>query len=536
MTLLNPLALLFALSIGLIVWLHFRRPKRIQYISNLHLWQKARTESDDRRPILQRIRKNRRLIMQILFLSFVILALARPELLFWNKSRTVVFIIDCSASMNAREHGGTRMELARRKALKLIDSVGSSDRVLIVQGRPQPTLNYYSGSDKGSLRQALENLSATEASADIGQAMIMGLSSIQKDEFYEAFIFSDGTQSISLPRSNDRVHYIQIGESENNAAITRFSIRNNPFSPHDREIYAEIANFSDQANKFRLEISIEKAGSIDRAIELDRGQRKSFAVKAPPGARGIAKASIDVKDDLDSDNRATVNLDLKKTAVLLVASGNQYLEKALRVNPCVACTTKKPEECTQEELKKFDVIIMDGVASQMLPPSNYLLIDHPTGSAITTGKNLVSPMPHHPVMSFVNINNVIIEEAIPLKIRSSETVLIEEKGKPLMTASETGPFRMVRMGFDIRSSNLPLTLSFPVLISNIVNWLGARTDESASPSKEQESNIKPVFKPQNRDASFSEKPVLARTGWEIYRALLFISLALLMLEFIFCNP
>jgi Ca-activated chloride channel homolog len=529
MTLLNPAVLLWALSIGLVVWLHFRRPMKLQRVSNLFLWPNAKTESENRRPIIQSIKKNRNLILQILFLAFVILALSRPALLLGNSSRTIVFIVDCSAGMNARERGGTRMDLARKKALELIDAVARNDRVLIVQCKPQPSLNYYSGSDKGSLRRALENLSVTETSADIGQAVIMGLASVQKDEFYEAFIFSDGTQSISLPRNNDKVHYIQIGESENNAAVTRLSIRNNPFSPYDRELYAEVANFSERAKAFRFEISHEKTRWIDATVELGSGQRKSFAVKVPPDARGIARASIDADDDLDIDNRASVSLDLKPTTVLLVTAGNQYLEKALRVNPCVTCATKKPEACTLEEIKKYDVIIADGVTPQALPPANYFLIEPPTGSAFIAAMDPISPMPRHPVMSFVNLKNVAIEEAAPLKIRSSETVLIEAQGKPLMAASETGPFRMVRMGFDIRSSNLPLTLSFPVLISNIVNWLGSRPDESAGPFDERESNIKPVYKPQNGEASFSENPILAKTGCEIYRLMLLLSFTVLIL-------
>jgi Ca-activated chloride channel homolog len=545
MTLLNPLALLWALLIALVLLLHFRRPSKILYLSNLHLWQIAVTESDDKRPILQKIRKNRLLILQILFLSLMVLTLARPSLLLWNKSQTVVFVIDCSASMNAQEKEGTRLDLARRKALKLVNETGGNDRVLIVQGKLQPVLNYYSGSDKGSLRQALENLSATQDSADIGQALIMGISSVGKGEPdgsgdpdgssdpYEAFVFSDGTQSIPLAGDNDRVHYIQIGESKDNVAITKLSVRNNPFSSYDREIYAEAANFSDRANKFRLEMSLEKTLLLDQPVELSPGQRKSFAVKAPSAGKGMIKASIDIQDDLNADNKATTSLDAKKISVLLATAGNRYLEKALNVNPRVVYTMKKPEDCTAEELTKFDVIIVDGRAPGLLPPANYFILEHPEGAPTVVSKGLVSPLPRHPVMSFVNLRNVVVEEALPLKIGSSETVLIEEGGKPLMAASETGPFRMLRLGFDVRSSNLPLTLSFPILISNIVDWLGSRTDEAASHFDERESDIKPVFKPQNGDANFSEKPVLARTGWEIYRILLLIALAVLILGLIF---
>jgi Ca-activated chloride channel homolog len=529
MILLNPWALLGLLAIGVVILLHSRRQRKTLYVSNLHLWQAADEELNRRRPVLERFRKNRQLILQILFVILIILALARPSLLFWNKSHTVVLVFDCSISMNARERGATRMELARAKAYKILNDLSGADRVIIVQDKPRPVLNFYSGSDKRSWRRALESLTATETSSDISQALIIGLSSIGKTESYEAFVFSDGTQNFSLPRNNDRIHYILTGESDNNVAISRLSVRSNPFSPYDREIYAEATNYSNHAQEFRFNLSLEGTPLIGESVKIASKERKSFTMQAPPGGSGIVKAVIDVKDDLDEDNRATATLDLKKISVLLVSGGNKYLENALTVNLKIALTMMKPDEFSRSELRKQDVIILDGVARTNAKNANLLIIE-PVGNAAVMGKGLVSYRPDHPVLSFINLGNIIVEEAFPLKIQPSETVLIEWKGKPLLAASENGAFRIVRMGFDIRSSNMPLTISFPVLVSNIVNWLGSRADDSIHVFHEQESDIKPRYKPVNADAFNSIKPAATHTGREIWRLLLIIALALLFLQ------
>jgi hypothetical protein len=529
MILLNPWALLGLLAIGVVILLHARRPRRTLQVSNLHLWQTADEELNRRRPVLEKIRKNRQLILQILFVFFIILALARPSLLFWNKSRTIVLVFDCSLSMNAQERGATRMELAREKALKFLADISGDDRVLIVQDKPRPVLNFYSGSDKRSWSRALAALTATGTSSDISRALIVALSSIGKTESYEAFVFSDGTQNISLPRNNDRIHYILTGESDNNVAISRLSVRSNPFSPYDREIYAETANYSNHAQEFRFNLSLEDTPLIGESVKIASKERKSFTMQAPPGDSGIVKAEIDVKDDLDADNRATATLDLKKISVLLVSGGNKYLENALKVNPKIALAMMRPDEFSRSELQKQDVIILDGVARTNAKNANLLIIE-PVGNAAVMGKGLVSYRPDHPVLSFINLGNIIVEEAFPLKIQPSETALIEWKGKPLLAASENGAFRKVRLGFDIRSSNMPLTISFPVFVSNIVHWLGSRADDSINVFREQESDIRPKYKPANTDAFTSTKPVAIHTGREIWRLLLIIALALLLLQ------
>ena len=120
MALMNPTALLYALLIGALVLIHFRRRSRTTIrVSNLQLWQAA-SQAREAQPMLERPRVNWLLAIQVLFLAAVILALTRPVV--WIRGaqpRTVVLVMDGSASMNARERGGTRFDLARAKARAL---------------------------------------------------------------------------------------------------------------------------------------------------------------------------------------------------------------------------------------------------------------------------------------------------------------------------------------------------------------------------------------------------------------------------------
>ena len=159
MALMNPTALLYALLIGALVLIHFRRRSRTTLrVSNLQLWQAA-SQAREAQPMLERPRADWLLAIQVLFLAAVILALTQPVV--WIRGaqpRTVVLVMDCSASMNARERGGTRFDLARAKARALVDQLGGQDRVLLVEARSRPVMRAYAGSERAAVGRALEAL------------------------------------------------------------------------------------------------------------------------------------------------------------------------------------------------------------------------------------------------------------------------------------------------------------------------------------------------------------------------------------------
>src|SRR5690606_20159364 len=49
--------------------------------------------------------------------------------------------------------------------------------------------------------------------------------------------------------------------------------------------------------------------------------------------------------------------------------------------------------------------------------------------------------------------------------------LIEANGKPLVFAGETDSRRIAAFTFDLRESDLPLQVTYPILFSNLINYL-----------------------------------------------------------------
>src|SRR5207237_9258145 len=102
-------------------------------VSSTFLWQKFLAETQAGAPF-QKLRKNWLLIIQIILLTFIVLALTRP--FFKTKAKPAelrVVILDTSASMQAIDESPSRFEKARADALKWIDSLAGTAQMVILQ-------------------------------------------------------------------------------------------------------------------------------------------------------------------------------------------------------------------------------------------------------------------------------------------------------------------------------------------------------------------------------------------------------------------
>jgi len=481
----NPTALLFLGLAPLLLLFHLaRRPGRIYSVSNLFLWQESASDTPSRR-LLRRIENPWLLILQLLFLVVTVFALARPVISVTRQGgRDFVFIFDSSASMNTREDEGSRFEAARRLALEVVDDLRREDRLMLIEAKNEPRVVSDFISDTGELRRLIRDLSPKESVADIGGAVLFALSLGEEAENLEVYVFSDGAENATIPETLalENVKYVQVGENADNVAITKFGARRNLLSPHDQAAYVEVANFSDRRHRVRLSISLEGKNLEDESWILEPGERRSIAAEAPLRDPGVLRARIDVEDRLPVDNQAFAVLGSSDPIrVLLVSRGNFFLEKALEVNPRIAAFAVSPERYSPGEAEKYDVVILDGVGSENLVEGNYFVIQPPEASA-PGAQILVNPAvtvadPRHPVVTLVDWSNVTVDRAAPVMTPLSSKTLLEARDKPLLAAYENEDLRLIVMGFDPRDSDLPLRVSFPILISNVIEWLSRRAGD-----------------------------------------------------------
>src|SRR5205814_10568083 len=86
----------------------------------------------------QRLQRDPLLALQILALAAMAVALARPAVTVMGQgARKVVVVMDTSASMKARDAGGTRFAAARAQAASPVSGLGEGAEVMVLESGVQ---------------------------------------------------------------------------------------------------------------------------------------------------------------------------------------------------------------------------------------------------------------------------------------------------------------------------------------------------------------------------------------------------------------
>jgi Ca-activated chloride channel homolog len=69
------------------------------------------------------------------------------------------------------------------------------------------------------------------------------------------------------------------------------------------------------------------------------------------------------------------------------------------------------------------------------------------------------------------LRDLQVRRAQVVEIGEGVKPLLYANGSPIVSSFDTGRLRAVHLGFDLLESDLPLRVAFPVLMSNILEWL-----------------------------------------------------------------
>ncbi|MEC8988967.1 MAG: hypothetical protein VYB66_06970, partial [Verrucomicrobiota bacterium] len=206
----------------------------------------------------------------------------------------------------------------------------------------------------------------------------------------------------------------------------------------------------------------------------------SLVFIASQNTNGVFRLELKSSDALAVDNTASVlSLARRNTRALLVTRGNSFLERALRSVPKLDLDV---EANFTDPGVAVDFVVLDDVVPSAWPSGNVLAIHtqstnwfQPSGSI--DGPPIVDWKSTHPLLRFVNFDNVQVAKALSAKPPAWMTPLVESPSAPLLAAGENNGQRTVWIGFNPLDSTWPMRVSFPIFIANAVDWLNpdART-------------------------------------------------------------
>src|SRR5215472_9811506 len=250
------------------------------------LWERILRDKEAT-SLFSKLKRILSLLLQLALLALLVLALGDPRAAATlMKGRSVVVLLDASASMQATDVAPNRLSAAKDEVKTMIRGLGGADRMLVAQMDAMVTpLGPMSG-DTSELERELEGVRATDARADFPRALRFAADTLRGADNPEIIVVSDG----GLGEPADATHLrLQAGER-----LPRF--------------YPNLSGASEK---------------LEAALAFVDGSH----------------------DELPADDHAYALLPERRRAkLLLVTEGNTYLEAALLLDEYLDVTQVKPSE------------------------------------------------------------------------------------------------------------------------------------------------------------------------------------------------
>jgi hypothetical protein len=477
MRFLAPMAFWFAAAIPVVILFYLLKRKRVvRLVSSTLLWQKFLAETQASAPF-QRLRHNWLLILQLLMLALAILALARPYFSgHLSGGNLQVVILDASASMQSTDETPSRFETARAGALKLVDGLRDTDRMVVLLAGANTEVKQSETSEKSLLRRAIQASTVTDSPTRLNEALKMADSLTRDKTGAEIHLFSDGAMPALSEFENKGLPltYHRVGQRANNLGIVSLDVRPNPEDASQRAIFTSVANASPEEQKTEIELRFDDQLLETKSLTIPPTNTTPVVFLAAQPRDGVFSVRITTKADLAADNQASiVSLLPQPVRVLLISRGNRFLEKALKAAGKVELTVASD---VTEAKPDADLVVLDDVTPTVWPQLNVLAIHtmntnwfNSVGSV--EGPAIVDWKGTHPLLRFVSFDNVAIAKTLAVKTPTWAVSVADSPQTPLILAGELARQRIVWVGFDTLESTWPLRVSFPIFIANAVDWL-----------------------------------------------------------------
>lgn len=481
-----PLALLGLLALPIIVAFYMLRLRRRDVpVGSTFLWQQLIRDVEANAP-WQRLRFSWLLLIQLVIAAIVVLAAARPFTTTRSElAANVVLVVDTSASMGVDTPDEDRMALARAAARGVVADVPVGGRITVVAASDTAQVLVSETDDREAALNAIDGIAATQVPGDLTDAFALSSALAARDADSTIVVVTDaGAGDLPDLGVGAPVRVERVGETDANQSISALSaLRRSGGAQLD--LFVAVTNPSSAEAVRILEIYADGELVDARELRIPAGQRSEALISTVPAGAHLVEARLDGTDALAADDRAYAIVPAADaTRALLVSDGNAYLENALALLPRLELYAVGETGYTDalasaaEDGTPYGLVIFDGLVPAEAPDTPALYVDPGEDGAFGTVDGRVnSPVidrtdPTEPLLRFVDLSSVHIGRARDLALAEGvEAIVSSTRGTPLVAAGEVSGRRLALIGFALAESDLPLQIAFPLLTSNLVDYL-----------------------------------------------------------------
>jgi hypothetical protein len=493
----TPLALIGLASLPIIVAFYMLRLRRRDVpVGSTFLWQQLVRDVEANAP-WQRLRFSWLLLIQLLIAAIVVAAAARPfAASVSDLAGNVVLIVDTSASMASATPDEDRVAEARARAADVVGRLPDGGRITVVAASDSASVLVSETDDRDAALEAIEAIDATQLAGDLTDAFALASALAARDTDSTVVVVTDASGD-ELPDLGVEAPVLveRVGSTDANQAIAALSaVRRAGGAQLD--LFVAVANPSAADATRRLEVRADGVLVEARDLAIPAGERSEVLIGSVPSSATTVEARLDETDALATDDRAfTVVPAAGTTPALIVGPGDPYLENALALLPRLQLYAVG-EDGYQDALEDgaddgtpFGLVVFDGVVPDQPPPVPALYVDPADDGPFGTLEGRVEtpsiavPDPEEPLLRFVDLSTVHIGRAREVDLAADMRALVSTgAGDPLVAVGQDAGRPLALLGFDLAESDLPLQVAFPLLMSNLVDYLVPETEGLLPPS------------------------------------------------------
>ena len=299
----NPQALMLALLgvpvVALYLWRV--RPRRVRVATGF-LWEVAGSNHGVRawwRPWRAAVS----FCIGVALLGLIVLAAADPHV---PAPRTLLLVVDASASMGATDVAPSRLAEAKRLAGRAAAGLQYGDRMAVLSAGETIRVHCGLTDAKASLEAALEDMPLGGGPTRVVEAVALARRMAGNGPNVRVLVFSDGCfDGAAELAAADDVDLVLVAGRGDNVAMSRLEARRTPSDPRRCQVLAQVSGFGGQPVQGRVELSLDGQPLESVAVELPaRGRwQQVFAMTTEDAGSLVARWTRD--DDLIGDNQAS---------------------------------------------------------------------------------------------------------------------------------------------------------------------------------------------------------------------------------------
>ncbi|MDZ4817035.1 MAG: BatA and WFA domain-containing protein [Verrucomicrobiota bacterium] len=472
-------AWLFLLFIPLVLFYFLKLKRPRQVIPSLALWRQVLQDRRVNAPF-QKFKRNILLILQLLLLLLLVLAALQP---FWRgnqgsgTSRRPI-IIDCSASMAAKDHesGKTRLEHVKEKVAAIINGLGPGQELSLITFTQYARKRTEFTGNKTTLHKALKEIEVEDVPANVEDALRLCQALAKRFTFNTVLLFSDGNFAHSVDVDlSFTLDYQRIPFGGDNMGITACNAVSN--SKGEWSVFVQVEGSSKELKSAKIEIIQDGVKKVEDSLLVGKERAERIALTIP----GSKASTIEVKlvpegeDVLATDNQAWLQLPLNRPLLVYVNEAMSAYKMALKGIPGIAVVTDKVK------FSAADLVITDD------PNDKGIL----TRTALWVGtipealkKQVTVKQENAAVVDWMReaklLQHVALDDVIVLDNPQAPDVrdeVWENEGYRVLVSGAQGPLLLEKnvpgnhvyyMLFHSDRSTLPYRIAFPILIANLI--------------------------------------------------------------------